>query len=78
LLAAYSGAKITQPALFIWGDQDPLLEIPGMDKRIERMSGVIPQLHSTVLAGAGHWVQRERAAEVNAALLTFLQGKAAH
>jgi pimeloyl-ACP methyl ester carboxylesterase len=78
LLAAYSGAKITQPALFIWGDQDPSLEIPGMDKRIERMSGVIPRLHSTVLAGAGHWVQRERAAEVNAALLTFLQGKAAH
>ena len=44
-----------------------------MDKRIERMTEVIPQLHSIVLAGYGHWVQQERAAEVNAALLAFLQ-----
>jgi non-specific protein-tyrosine kinase len=44
-----------------------------MDKRIERMTEVIPQLHSIVLAGYGHWVQQERAAEVNAALLEFLQ-----
>ncbi len=74
LLAAYSGGKITQPALFIWGDQDPTFEVPGMDKRIERMSEVVPQLHSTVLAGSGHWVQEEHAAQINAALLTFLRG----
>lgn len=74
LLAAFSGGKIMQPSLFIYGDQDPTLEIPGMDKRIERMSEVIPQLHSIALAGVGHWVQQERAAEVNSALLTFLQG----
>lgn len=73
LLAAFSMGKITVPALFMWGDQDPTLEIPGMDKRIERMSGVVPRLHSTVFAGAGHWVQEERAAEVNAELLKFLQ-----
>lgn len=74
LLAAFSRGKITVPALFMWGDQDPTLEIPGMDKRIERMSWVVPRLHSTVFAGAGHWVQEERAAEVNAELLKFLQG----
>ncbi len=73
LLAAFSRGKITVPALFMWGDQDPTLEIPGMDKRIERMSGVVPRLHSTVFAGAGHWVQEERAAQVNARLLKFLQ-----
>ena len=73
LLAPFSGGKITVPALFMWGDQDPTLEIPGMDKRIERMTGVIPRLHSTVFAGAGHWVQEERAAEVNTELLNFLQ-----
>jgi non-specific protein-tyrosine kinase len=44
-----------------------------MYKRIERMTEVIPQLHSIVLAGSGHWVQQERAAEVNAALLALLQ-----
>ena len=27
-----------------------------------------------VLAGAGHWVQRERAADVNALLIDFLRG----
>jgi len=74
LLAAFSGGKITVPALFIYGDQDPILEIPGMDKRIERMSGVIPRLHSIALAGCGHWVQQECAEDVKAALLTFLQG----
>ena len=74
LLAAYSGGKIIQPALFIWGDQDLTLEVPGTGKRIERMSEVIPRLRSTVLAGSGHWVQEEDPAQVNAALLTFLQG----
>ena len=73
LLAAYRGGKITVPALFLWGDRDPTLEIPGMSKRIERMSEVIPHLHSIAFAGAGHWVQEERAAEVNAELLKFLQ-----
>ena len=73
LLAAYSGGKIQQPALFIWGDQDSTLEASSVGKRIERMSEVIPQLHSTVVAGSGHWVQLEHAAEVNTALLNFLQ-----
>jgi pimeloyl-ACP methyl ester carboxylesterase len=27
-----------------------------------------------VLAGSGHWVQEEHSAQVNATLLTFLQG----
>ncbi len=35
LLAAYSEGKITVPTLFMWGDQDPTLEIPGAGKRIE-------------------------------------------
>jgi pimeloyl-ACP methyl ester carboxylesterase len=69
-----TGGKITQPALFIWGDQDLTLEVPGTGKRIERMSEVIHRLRSTVLAGSGHWVQEEHPAQVNAALLTFLQG----
>lgn len=72
LLAAYSMAKIPQPALFIWGDQDSALEIPGTSRRIELMSEVVPDLRSILLAGSGHWIQMERAAEVNTALLAFL------
>jgi len=30
-----------------------------------------------ILDGAGHWVQQERPAEVNAALIDFLKNKAA-
>jgi pimeloyl-ACP methyl ester carboxylesterase len=74
LLSAYSGAKITQPALFLWGDQDPTLEMPGVGKSIEALPQTVPHVHSIVLTGAGHWIQLERANEVNTALLAFLRG----
>jgi pimeloyl-ACP methyl ester carboxylesterase len=73
LLAAYSGASIPQPTLFLWGDQDPSLEIAGVSKWIERMPQFVPNLSKTVLPGCGHWIQQERAREVNAAILAFLQ-----
>lgn len=74
LLAPFSGAKITQPTLFIWGEQDPVFEIPGVSTRLERMSNFIPNLHTVALASCGHWVQQERATEVNEAMIAFLQG----
>jgi pimeloyl-ACP methyl ester carboxylesterase len=74
LLAPYSGAKIAQPTLFIWGEDDPVFEIPGMGRLLERMSNFIPNLHKVALAGCGHWVQQERATEVNQAMIAFLQG----
>ena len=73
LLAAFSGAPITQPALFLWGDRDPSLALPGMDKRFERMQQAVPHLRKIPLPGCGHWVQQERAQEVNTAILAFLQ-----
>jgi pimeloyl-ACP methyl ester carboxylesterase len=72
LLAAYSGARVTQPALFLWGDRDPLLEIPGASRGMERMPEYVPNLHLSPISGCGHWIQQERSAEVNAALLDFL------
>jgi pimeloyl-ACP methyl ester carboxylesterase len=73
LLAAYSGASITQPTLFLWGDQDPTMEIAGVRKRIERMQQFVPTLRQMIFPGCGHWIQQERAQEVNAAILAFLQ-----
>ena len=73
LLAAYSGASVFQPTLFLWGDQDPTLEMAGVRKRIERMQQVVPNLDQLALPGCGHWIQQERAQEVNAAILAFLQ-----
>lgn len=73
LLAAYSGASIMQPTLFLWGDQDPTLEVAGTGKWIERMQQFVPHIHKQVLQGCGHWVQQERAREANEAILAFLQ-----
>lgn len=70
LMAAYEGARIETPALFIAGTEDPTL-------RMARVAGLkewVPGLRGTVLLdGAGHWIQQERPDEVNAALIGFLE-----
>jgi pimeloyl-ACP methyl ester carboxylesterase len=64
-------AKIEQPALFITGENDPVRGFAPPDG----MKVTVPGLKGTlVIPGAGHWIQQERAAEVNAALLAFLKG----
>ncbi|MFI5309378.1 MAG: alpha/beta fold hydrolase [Polyangiales bacterium] len=69
--AQLAGKKIEQPALFIAGERDPVLA--WSQRQLERMSEVVPGLReSVILPGCGHWVQQERPAEVNAALLRFL------
>ena len=74
LMAAWRGAPIRQPSLFIAGERDGVLQFPGMKARIDGMVSVLPGLRgSHILPGAGHWIQRERAAEVNPLLLAFLQ-----
>jgi pimeloyl-ACP methyl ester carboxylesterase len=73
--AAIAGKPFVQPAAFIAGSLDPVLRfIPGVDL-IERMRQRVAGLRLVKLIdGAGHWVQQERPAEVNAALLEFLGG----
>ena len=75
LLAPWRGAVIHQPSLFIGGDRDDVLKFPNSRSSIDKFGQTLPGLrgcHS--LPGAGHWVQRERAAEVNDLLLAFLRG----
>jgi pimeloyl-ACP methyl ester carboxylesterase len=44
------------------------------EKRLRDMDDVMPRLaQKLVIDDAGHWIQQERPAEVNAALLTFLE-----
>jgi pimeloyl-ACP methyl ester carboxylesterase len=66
-----AGARVEVPALFIAGEADPVLAmVPPAS-----MDGTVTDLRDVVLIpGAGHWVQQERPAEVNAALLAFLAG----
>jgi pimeloyl-ACP methyl ester carboxylesterase len=64
-------AKVTVPARLIGGADDPVLLMtpPAIQEALledDRGTVIVP--------GAGHWVQQEKPAEVNAALLEFLSG----
>ena len=75
LLAAWRGCTLRQPAMYIAGARDAVLEFPGARARIDGLSRVLPGLRGThILDGAGHWIQRERAEAVNALLIDFLKG----
>jgi pimeloyl-ACP methyl ester carboxylesterase len=74
LMAPWEGAAIRQPALFIAGKKDPVINFPGASEAVDQLSTFVPGLRRTVLIeGAGHWIQQERPEEVNAALLDFLR-----
>jgi pimeloyl-ACP methyl ester carboxylesterase len=71
LTAAWSDARIQQPALFISGDRDLIKLMPGA---VDAMKASVPGLRDTLLLpGCGHWTQQERPREVNEALLGFLR-----
>jgi pimeloyl-ACP methyl ester carboxylesterase len=74
LLAPFQGMPVQAPALFLIGQRDVGLSIPGMREIIAAMPGLVPQLRPVIeVPEAGHWLQQERPAEVNAALVAFLQ-----
>jgi pimeloyl-ACP methyl ester carboxylesterase len=75
LTAAWRGAPVRPPALYVVGDRDLVVDFPGARQQIERLATWVPNLRETVmLPGCGHWTQQERPAEVNEALLRFLGG----
>ena len=70
-LQVYRDHAIDVPALFIGGEKDGPTIWGGTS--IERFATTLPKLHrSVILPGSGHWIQQERAAETNEALLDFL------
>ena len=72
LLAAFAGKRIDQPALFIGAEHDSIFgQTP---EAVLHDTAAVPALREPVwVAGSGHWIQQERPAEVNAALLDFLR-----
>ena len=75
LMAPWRSAVIRQPSLFIAGARDDVLRFPHSRANIARFAQTLPGLRgSHILDGAGHWIQRERAAAVNDLLLGFLRG----
>ena len=74
LTAPWQDARIAQPSLFIAGSNDAVITGLIGGKRVDDMERVLPNLkQKLIIDGAGHWVQQQRAAEVNAALIAFLQ-----
>lgn len=71
-LAAWDGAPITQPSLFIGGSLDA--STTWMADAIDSYPTTLPGLVSShILEGCGHWVQQERPDEVNALLTDWLR-----
>ena len=73
LAAAFAGKTVDIPALYIAGDRDLVVRFPGMDQLLPNLTRFVPKLRQTImLPGCGHWTQQERPAEVNAAMIDFL------
>ncbi len=69
LTVGTDGEPVRVPSLFIGGAQDPVLTLSPPSV----MDGWLTDHRGTIIVeGAGHWVQQERPAEVNAALLEFV------
>jgi pimeloyl-ACP methyl ester carboxylesterase len=73
ITAPFLGSTIEQPSFYMGGSTD--LIAGNTPEAISTMEKTLSDLrHCEIIDGAGHWIQQERAAEVNAAMLTFLEG----
>ena len=70
-----TASRSRQPTAFLAGSLEPILRfVPGVDL-VDLMRKQCADLRLVRLfEDAGHWLQQERPAEVNAALLEFLGG----
>ncbi len=74
-LVDLAGKPVTQPACFIGGERDAVRSfLPGLDLYSLAAAACTDFRGSTIVPGAGHWVQQEAPAAVNAALEAFLGG----
>lgn len=72
LQAAFAGVKVGIPALFMTGERDTGLAIPGMRAIVDAMPQLVPQLKENIIVpGSGHWLPQERPDIVSEALIRF-------
>ncbi len=70
-LAAWDGAPIRHPTLFLAGAADS--STVWLSAAIERHARTLPGLRAShLLEGCGHWIQQERPADVNQILVDWL------
>ena len=73
ILGPFFGATIDQPALYLGGELDMIAG--NTPEALAALPASVPGLRKMeIYPGAGHWLQQERAAEVNTELVAFLQG----
>jgi pimeloyl-ACP methyl ester carboxylesterase len=73
--APWQGAIVSPPALYAVGDRDLVYHLPGSKEFLAALPKFVPNLTRTVvLDGCGHWIQQERPAAVNEAMLEFVSG----
>jgi pimeloyl-ACP methyl ester carboxylesterase len=71
-LAAWNGAPVTVPSLFVAGELD--YSTTWLARAIEAFPRTLPGLSgSHLLPGCGHWVQQEQPEEVNRLLVEWLE-----
>jgi pimeloyl-ACP methyl ester carboxylesterase len=69
-----AGVTITAPVLFVAGEKDVVIRGATADALTASMKPAVPGLRGVKLfPSAGHWVQQERPAETNAAIVEFLK-----
>lgn len=74
LLAGFRGTRVEVPALYLAGERDPGLAMPGMRQIVDAMPELVPGLAgSRIVEGGGHWIQQEKPQEVNSLLTDFLR-----
>ena len=73
-LQVFAGRTIDVPATFMGGKSDwGVYQSPGVAELMQRKACTdFRGFH--LIDGAGHWVQQERAADVNRLLIDFLKG----
>jgi len=69
----YDGATISVPTLFVVGEHDSVPDQRGADSVAVMREHLLDLRDLVVVPGAGHFVQMERTAEVNAAIVSFLE-----
>ena len=66
--------QVAQPSAFVAGAKDPVLQYGAGADVIEQMKPFLADLRfTTVIDGAGHWVQAERPDETTREILRFLE-----
>lgn len=75
LLAPLAGRQLEQPVMFLSGEEDMVLYSYGGKENVRKVvEGNVANLERCVwLEDTGHWCQQEKPAEVNEALLAFVQ-----